>query len=355
MELGLFLPTGRRGYLTSSTAPMNEPTFALNRDIVLAGERYGIDFALSMVKFRGFGGESQYWDGSLEPFTLIAALAAVTKRINLFATAASLLMPPAVVARMAATVDSVAPGRFGVNVITGWQKTEYEQMGMWPGDVHFERRYEYLDEYVRVFKDLCATGRSDFKGRYFTMSDCRLEAPPKRPIPLVVAGGSDAGLAFAARHCDYNFCAAPDTINKPEAVAAPVGRLMTVATKAGRHVKALVWVTIIADDTDAAAMARWEKYRAGTDLVALDWARKQASADAKNDDPNSTKSRRLPSEPTPTTSMKLIGSYETVARLLREIAGTTGLTGIMLSFDDFREGIEMFGERVVPRMERSFG
>jgi pyrimidine oxygenase len=183
------------------------------------------------------------------------------------------------------------------------------------------------------------------------MSDCRLEAPPKTPIPLVVAGGSDAGLAFAARHCDYNFCAAPDTINKPAAVAAPVGRLMDFATKAGRRVKALVWVTIIADDTDAAAMARWETYKAGTDLVALDWARKQASADATNDDPNSTKSRRLPPEPTPTTSMKLIGSYETVAHLLREIASTPGLTGVMLSFDDFREGIEMFGERVVPRIE----
>src|SRR5262249_60261488 len=129
-----------------------------------------------------------------------------------------------------------------------------EQGGLGPGGVLFERRYEYPDEYVRVFKDPCATGRSDFKGRYFTMSDCRLEAPPKSPIPLVVAGGSDAGLAFAARHCDYNFCAAPDTINKPEALAVPVGRLMTVATKAGRHVKALVWVTIIADDTDAAAM-----------------------------------------------------------------------------------------------------
>src|SRR5262249_22562762 len=109
MELGLFLPTGRRGYLTSSTVPMNEPTFALNREIVLAGERYGIDFALSMVKFRGFGGESQYWDGSLEPFTLISALAAVTKRINLFATAASLLMPPALVARIAATTRSAPP------------------------------------------------------------------------------------------------------------------------------------------------------------------------------------------------------------------------------------------------------
>lgn len=351
MELGIFLPTGRRGYLTSSTAPMNEPTFALNRDIVLAGERYGIDFALSMVKFRGFGGESQYWDGSLEPFTLVSALAAVTKRIKLFATAASLLMPPAVVARMATTIDSVAPGRFGVNVITGWQKAEYEQMGMWPGDAHFEHRYEYLDEYVRVFKDLCTSGRSDFKGRYFAMADCRLEAQPGGQIPLVVAGGSDAGLAFAARHCDYNFCAASDTINNPDAVRAPVARLAAAAAKEARHVKALIWVTVIADDTDVAAMARWEKYKAGTDLVALEVARRQAHADVKNNDPNSTKHRRLPPAPTPTTSMKLIGSYETVARLLREIAVTPGLAGVMLAFDDFREGIEMLGERVLPRVK----
>lgn len=350
MEFGIFLPTGRRGYLTSSTAPMNEPTFALNRDVVLAGERYGIDFALSMVKFRGFGGRSQYWDGSLEPFTLISALAAVTTRIKLFATAASLLMPPAVVARMAATIDSVAPGRFGVNVITGWQKAEYEQMGMWPGDVHFERRYTYLDEYVTVLKELCSTGRSDFKGSYFTMSDCRLEAPPANPVPLVVAGGSDAGLTFAARHCDYNFCAAPDTINAPEAVTAPVGRLVAAAEKEKRRVKALIWLTIIADDTDAAAMARWEKYKAGVDLVALDWARRQASADIKNDDPHSTKHRRLPPQPTPTTSMKLIGSYDTIARHLDRMAAVANLDGIMLSFDDFQEGIAQFGERIMPRL-----
>ncbi|MFM9938931.1 MAG: hypothetical protein ACKVP7_05480 [Hyphomicrobiaceae bacterium] len=49
LELGLFLPTGRGGYLIPATAPMNEPTFALNRHIALVGEGCGIDFALSMV------------------------------------------------------------------------------------------------------------------------------------------------------------------------------------------------------------------------------------------------------------------------------------------------------------------
>jgi hypothetical protein len=108
MDIGIFLPTGTRGYLISSTAPLNNPTYDLNRHVVVAAERYGVEFALSMVKFRGFGGESRYWDGALEPFTLTAALAAVTKKIRLFSTTPSLVMPPAVVARMIATLDDIA-------------------------------------------------------------------------------------------------------------------------------------------------------------------------------------------------------------------------------------------------------
>jgi hypothetical protein len=61
-------------------------------------------------------------------------------------------------------------GRFGVNLVTGWQKPEYEQMGLWPGDEYFSKRYDYLTEYVTVLRDLWGTGRSDFKGDYFTMN-----------------------------------------------------------------------------------------------------------------------------------------------------------------------------------------
>lgn len=66
-----------------------------------------------MIKLRGFGGRTEHWDYNLESFTLMAGLAAVTKRIRLFASTAILTLPPAVCARMAVTVDSIAPGRFG--------------------------------------------------------------------------------------------------------------------------------------------------------------------------------------------------------------------------------------------------
>jgi pyrimidine oxygenase len=54
MGIGVFLPTGTRGYLISANAPLNEPTYVMNRQVAEAAERFGFGFALFMVKFRGF-------------------------------------------------------------------------------------------------------------------------------------------------------------------------------------------------------------------------------------------------------------------------------------------------------------
>src|SRR5882672_7207755 len=140
MHIGVFIPIGNNGWIISTTSPQYMPTFELNRAIVQRAEHCGLDFALSMIKLRGFGGPSQFWDHNLESFTLMAGLAAVTQRIKLYASTAVLTLPPALVARMAATIDSIAPGRFGVNIVSGWAKGEYSQMGLWPGDDYFGYR-----------------------------------------------------------------------------------------------------------------------------------------------------------------------------------------------------------------------
>ncbi len=124
MELGVFIPIGNNGWLISTTSPQYRPTFDLNREIVEKAERFGFDFALSMIKLHGFGGPSQFWDYNLESFTLMAGLAAVTNRIQLFATCAVLTLPPPIAARMAVTIDSISHGRFGINIISGWQRRE---------------------------------------------------------------------------------------------------------------------------------------------------------------------------------------------------------------------------------------
>src|SRR5258706_15052542 len=78
MQLGVFIPIGNNGWLISTTSPQYKPSFDLNRTIVEKAEKFGFDFALSMIKLHGFGGPSQFWDYNLESFTLMAGAPSVT-------------------------------------------------------------------------------------------------------------------------------------------------------------------------------------------------------------------------------------------------------------------------------------
>ncbi|MBN8875604.1 MAG: pyrimidine utilization protein A [Rhodospirillales bacterium] len=350
MQIGIFIPIGNNGWLISTTSPQYKPSFDLNRTVVEKAERFGFDFALSMIKLHGFGGPSRFWDYNLESFTLMAGLAAVTTRIQLFATCAVLTLPPPIAARMAVTIDSISHGRFGMNIISGWQRREYTQMGIWPGAEHYRRRYDYCAEYVTVMKELWATGHSDFKGDFFQMDDCRLLPQPTAKIPIICAAQSDSGTQFAARHADYNFCSSGG-VNTPTMVAPSVARLVEATRAAGTKCGALVLTMVIADETDEAAMAKWEHYKAGADLEALAYRDAQAEDDPSRDPlagPN--KRKTLGTQGLPTQGGVLVGSYASIARMLDELAAVPGVQGVMLTFDDFVIGMEQFGTRIQPLM-----
>jgi pyrimidine oxygenase len=349
MEVGVFIPIGNNGWLLSENAPQYKPSFDLNKEVVLRAEKYGLDFALSMIKLRGFGGKTEFWDHNLESFTLMAGLASVTTKIKLFATAATLVMPPAIVARMASTIDSISHGRFGLNVLTGWQRPEYSQMGLWPGDEYFARRYEYLAEYVQVLRDLWGRGQSDFKGDFFKMDDCRLSPRPVAEMKLICAGQSDAGLAFTARYADYNFGFGKG-VNTPTAFSSLNTRLAAATAKVGRHVKSYLLFMIIADETDAAARAKWEYIKAGADQEAIAWLGQQSAADKSSGGDANVRQMADPTSAVNINMGTLVGSYESVARMLDEVAAVPGTGGVLLTFDDFVNGVTAFGERIQPLM-----
>jgi pyrimidine oxygenase len=349
MDLGVFIPIGSNGWLISTTSPQYRPSFTLNREVVQRAEKYGFEFALSMIKLRGFGGKSEFWDHALESFTLMSALAAVTSKIRLYASTAVLTLPPALVARMVSTIDSVAPGRIGVNIVSGWQEAEYSQMGLWPGQAHYARRYQYCSEYVQVMKDLWETGHSDLKGDFFQMTDCVLSPRPETAVPIVAAGQSGAGVAFAAQHADYNFCLGSG-VNTPTAFAPSIARLVEEAAKTGRDVGSYVLFMVIADETDEAAMAKWEHYKAGKDSAALGWLDQQANNDATADANSTAKSMTNPVSMVNFNMGTLVGSYASVARMMDEMEGIPGLKGVMLTFDDFIQGMDDFGQKIQPLM-----
>ncbi|GGR60334.1 pyrimidine monooxygenase RutA [Deinococcus seoulensis] len=345
MDFGVFLPIGNNGWMLSATSPQYRPSFELNRDITLAAEKHGFEFVLSMVKLRGFGGKTEFWDYNLESFTLMAGLAAVTSRIQLYASVATLTLHPAMVARMAVTIDDISGGRFGINIVSGWNRSEYAQMGVWPGDEHYASRYDHASEYVQVMKELWRDGVSNFKGQYFQMDDCRLLPRPSHDIPLVCAGASERGMAFCAEHGHYNFMIADTEGDKLRAFNET---LSGVAAAAGREIGTYALYTVILADTDEEARAREQHYRDGADLDAIAFMTGQASLDTAGT------TAQVISELQGATFMGiglLVGSPATVAQQIDRLAQIPGTSGMMLTFDDFVKGVERFGSEVMPLLQ----
>ncbi|WP_343614011.1 pyrimidine utilization protein A [Novosphingobium sp.] len=349
MQVGVFVPINNNGWLISENAPQYLPSFDLNKQIAQSAEKHGLDFLLSMIKLRGFGGKTQFWEYGLESFTLMAGLAAVTERIKIFATCPTLIIPPAFAARMCNTVDSISHGRFGLNLITGWQPPEYTQMGLWPGEEHFRSRYKVLGEYARILRELWETGVSDFKGQHYQMDDCRVLPQPQADMKIICAGSSDEGLAFSAQWADYAFCLGKG-VNTPTAFAFNNERLAKALEKTGRDVQIFVLMMVIAAETDEEAQAKWQSYNAGVDVEAISWLAEQGAKDTVNKDTN-VRQLAAPEGAVNINMGTLVGSYASVARMLDEMAEVPNTGGVLLTFDDFVEGVEAFGTRIQPLMK----
>ena len=334
MQVGVFVPINNNGWLISENAPQYHPSFDLNKQIAQSAEKYGLDFLLSMIKLRGFGGKTQFWEYGLESFTLMAGLAAVTEKIKIYATCPTLV---------------ISHGRFGLNLITGWQPPEYTQMGVWPGDEHFRNRYQMLDEYAHILRELWANGVSDFKGDYYRMEDCRVRPQPQGDMKIICAGSSDAGLAFSAKWADYAFCLGKG-VNTPTAFSFNNDRLAKALEATGRDVQVFVLVMIIAAETDEEAMAKWKSYNDGVDLDAIAWLAEQGAKDKVNTDTN-VRQLAAPEGAVNINMGTLVGSYASVAEMLDEMALVPNTGGVLLTFDDFVEGVEAFGTRIQPLMK----
>src|SRR5258708_39643739 len=164
---------------------------------------------------------------------------------------------------------------------------------------------------------------------------------------MICAGTSDAGMAFAAKHCTYNFCSGNGQMNDPRDCAEAVARLKACTTAAGTDTRALALPLIIADETDEAAMAKWEHYKAGVDLDALAWSRAQAGGDKYAAD-NSTAGRIRRRKPLPNSGSRAIAPHTTPARLAHGMSETDGLAEPMPTFHDSFSGLEHIGQRLEP-------
>jgi alkanesulfonate monooxygenase SsuD/methylene tetrahydromethanopterin reductase-like flavin-dependent oxidoreductase (luciferase family) len=114
--------------------------------------------------------------GPYEAWTTLAAIAAVTERVELGPLVASTSFhAPAMLAKQAATVDAISQGRLILGLGAGWNRREYDAFGF-----PYERRVSRFEEALAVIVPLLREGRTTFHGQLFDLDDCVLDPPPVR-------------------------------------------------------------------------------------------------------------------------------------------------------------------------------
>ena len=209
VELGVFLPVGNGGWITSTTSPQLPATYAYNKEVALLAEDLGFDFALSMAKWRGYGGPSKHWDVTLESLTTMAGLAEATSRIGVWGTVHTMIFHPAVAAKMTAVLDQISGGRFGINLVAGSNPSDQGQMGLWR-DLDHDGRYGLAAEWITVAKRLWTEERVDHEGEFYRLEDCVSNPKPAVLPPIICAGSSDRGFRFTIQHCTGSFLLGSD-------------------------------------------------------------------------------------------------------------------------------------------------
>ena len=114
--------------------------------------------------------------GPYEAWTTLAAIAAVTDRVEIGPLVASTSFhAPAMLAKQAATVDAISQGRLIVGLGAGWNRREYDAFGF-----PYDRRVSRFEEALAIIGSLLREGRTTFHGRYYDVEDCVLDPPPVR-------------------------------------------------------------------------------------------------------------------------------------------------------------------------------
>ena len=142
---------------------------------------------------------------SLDAWSTAAALAAVTRTLEIMVAVRPSFHPPALLAKQAANIDHISGGRLALNVVSAWWKDEARRYGVAfdEHDDRYARTREWLDVVAGAWRD----ATFDYRGRYYTIDELVLSPKPvqrdARRHPTIYAGGeSDAAKQMIARQCD---------------------------------------------------------------------------------------------------------------------------------------------------------
>ena len=130
LQIGLFGPNCSSGRAVTLVPERWSGNWPDNKRLAQMSDDAGIDFLLPIGRWKGYGGDTDYQGTTLETITWATGLLASTKRITVFGTVHAPIFNPVVAAKEMVTADHIGEGRFGLNIVVGWNEGEFDMFGV---------------------------------------------------------------------------------------------------------------------------------------------------------------------------------------------------------------------------------
>lgn len=310
----------------------------------------GIEFMLPIARWKGYGGDTDYQGATLETIVWASGLLANTRRITVFGTVHAALIHPVIAAKEMVTADHIGRGRFGLNVVLGWNEGEFEMFGVEQRD--HETRYEYGTEWLAAVKMMWSReDEFDFDGRFIKLK--RVRAKPKpyagtRPL-IMNAGASPTGQSFAIGNCDALFSSAAR--GGQEEWRRQVEKVKGLGKERGRDIDVYTVGVVTCRPTGKEA----QEYYNHCTIESADWNAVDNILAMRNITRGTTppaeheKMRRQFANGL--SGLPIVGDPDTVASELARVH-QAGFKGIAISFVNYLDELPDFCDEVLPRLRR---
>ena len=352
LRFAYWVPNVSGGLVTSTIEQRTDWSYDYNRTLARLAERAGFEYALSQVRYTAsYGAEFQH-----ESTSFSLALLLATERLKVIAAVHPGLWQPGVLAKWLATADHITNGRIAVNVVSGWFKDEFRQLGEpW---LEHDERYRRSAEFILALKRIWTEEQANLAGDFYRIRDFSLKPKPLswpgRPHPEIFQGGNSAAAREnGGRLSDWYFSNGKSF----DGVREQLDDLARIAGDAGRSPGPRFGLNgfVIVRDTESEARDTLREIIAKAHVEAVEGfgaAVKQAgqsTADKKGMWADSSFEDLVQYNDGFRTN--LIGTAEQVAERIIEYR-KIGVDLILTGFLHYHEEVERFGREVIPMVRQ---
>jgi alkanesulfonate monooxygenase SsuD/methylene tetrahydromethanopterin reductase-like flavin-dependent oxidoreductase (luciferase family) len=346
LKLGLFGANCSSGRAATTVPERWSGNWEDNLAAAQLADAAGIDFMLPIGRWRGYGGLTNFEGATLETITWATGLLAQTQRMSIFGTVHAPLFHPIVAAKQFVTADLVGRGRFGLNLVCGWNQDEFTMFGVQQRE--HDLRYAYGADWLTIVKKLWTQSEPfDLQSDYFDVRGVVGEPKPYGGVrPMVMnAGASPVGREFGIANCDLLFIPLSDVGQGAQDVASVEAR----AAELGKRVRVCANGFVVCRRTKREAEEYLQYYAQDhADWEAVDHLMTLNGFHARSHSPEhyvKYRNRWAAGH----GGYPVVGGPDEVARELIRIA-EAGFFGFCFSFVNYLDEFPYFRDEVLPRL-----